>query len=76
MLVEALTGTVEFCISNDEWELKNEKDNTSAPELNWHPIVPSTGNHIQPNGNTVSRFISVGPRVIVSYPRRRSRGGL
>jgi hypothetical protein len=43
---------------------KNEKDNTSVPELNWRPIIPSMGNHTQPNGNADSRFISVGtPRL-------------
>jgi hypothetical protein len=28
----------------------NGDKNTSAPELNWLPIIPSTGNHIQPQG--------------------------
>jgi AbrB family looped-hinge helix DNA binding protein len=34
-----------------------------VPELNWRPIIPSTGNQTQPNGNADSRFISIGPRV-------------
>ena len=39
------------------------KKYTSVPELDWRPIIPSTGNHTQPDGNADSRFISVGPRV-------------
>ena len=29
---------------------KGWRINTSVPELNWHPIIPNTGNHIQPQG--------------------------